>query len=189
MTNPVIRRPLHFLTAGSNIARHDILSRMSGKVPLVAALLALASAGCGTVREAAPGTPAPVIATARPQPQPTPVKKTAPRPVEPAPPSPKPAPRKPPAPDINANVTRESGNSLLVARGPKAEPVPLFRQAIVLADVRASLTGLPAEPKAEFQRGLLTLTFPRASQAQVAAAINKALTVPEVTHLRANLTP
>lgn len=165
---------------------------MSGKAPFVAALLALAAAGCSTVRDTAPSAPAPatiIAATARPQPQPTPVKKTAPRPAKPTPPAPKPAPQTTPASGINANVTRGSGNSLLVSRGPKADPVPLFRQAIVLADVRASLAGLPAEPKAEFQRGLLTLTFPRASQAQVTAAINKALTVPEVTRLRANLPP
>jgi hypothetical protein len=164
---------------------------MSGKAPFVAALLALAAAGCSSVSDTAPSVPAPapIVATTRPQPQPTPVNKTAPRPAKPTPPAPKPAPQTTPAAGINANVTRGSGNSLLVSRGSKADPVPLFRQAIVLADVRASLAGLPAEPKAEFQRGLLTLTFPRASQAQVTAAINKALTVPEVTRLRANLPP
>ena len=80
-------------------------------------------------------------------------------------------------------------NSLLVSRGTATEPVPLFRQAIVLASVRAAVAGLPAQPKAEFNRGLLTLTFPPGSKTEVTAAINKALTVPEVTRLRANLAP
>jgi hypothetical protein len=55
--------------------------------------------------------------------------------------------------------------------------------------VRASLAGLPGQPKAEFQRGLLTLTFPPAPQAQITAAINRVLAIPEVTRLRANLPP
>ena len=53
--------------------------------------------------------------------------------------------------------------------------MPLFRQAIVLANVRAAVAGLPAQPKAEFQRGLLTLTFPRGTQPEVATAINRTL--------------
>ncbi len=65
-----------------------------------------------------------------------------------------------------------------------AQPVPLFRQAIVLANVRAAVAGLPAQPKTEFQRGLLTLTFPRGTQAEVAAAVNRALAVPEVSRLQ-----
>jgi len=62
-------------------------------------------------------------------------------------------------------------------------PVPLFRQAIVLANVRAAIAGLPAPPKAEFQRGLLTLTFGQATSEQIAAAVNRAIEVPEVTRL------
>jgi hypothetical protein len=84
---------------------------------------------------------------------------------------------------IRANVVRD-GNSLLVSRGPAAAPVPLFRQAIVLANVRAAVAGLPAQPRAEFQRGLLTLTFPRGTGPEVAAAVNRAIEVPEVTRLR-----
>jgi hypothetical protein len=99
-----------------------------------------------------------------------------------------PAPSKP-APAINAKVSREpGGQSVLVTRGA-AEPVPLFRQAIVLANVRAAIAGLPAPPKAEFQRGLLTLTFGQASSEQIASAVNRAIEVPEVTRLRANLPP
>ncbi len=70
-----------------------------------------------------------------------------------------------------------------------AQPVPLFRQAIVLANVRAAVAGLPAQPKTEFQRGLLTLTFPRGTQAEVATAVNRALTVPEVSRLQVILAP
>ncbi len=84
---------------------------------------------------------------------------------------------------IRANVVNE-GNSLLVTRSTAAAPVPLFRQAIVLANVRAAVAGLPAQPKAEFQRGLLTLTFPRGTQPEVATAINRTLAIPEVTRLR-----
>ena len=84
---------------------------------------------------------------------------------------------------IRANVVNE-GNSLLVTRSTAAAPVPLFRQAIVLANVRAAVAGLPAQPKAEFQRGLLTLTFPRGTQAEMAAAVNRAFAVPEVSRIQ-----
>ena len=70
-----------------------------------------------------------------------------------------------------------------------AQPVPLFRQAIVLANVRAAVAGLHAQPKTEFQRGLLTLTFPRGTQAEVAAAVNRALAIPEVSRLQVILAP
>jgi hypothetical protein len=170
-----------------------MLPTMNGKAPLAIMLLALLSAGCTTVRETPAPTPAPVPAAAppaAPKPKPTPAKKrpaATTRPVKPAPTTPvKSAPPRPAAP-INASVTREADNSLLVSSGTATEPVPLFRQAIVLANVRAAVAGLPAQPKAEFNRGLLTLTFPPGSQGEVTTAINKALTVPEVTRLRANL--
>jgi len=70
------------------------------------------------------------------------------------------------------------------AGAAQAQPVPLFRQAIVLAKVRAAVAGLPAQPKAEFQRGLLTLTFPRGTQAEMAAAVNRAFAVPEVSRIQ-----
>ena len=70
------------------------------------------------------------------------------------------------------------------AGAAQAQPVPLFRQAIVLANVRAAVAGLPAQPKAEFQRGLLTLTFPRGTQAEMAAAVNRAFAVPEVSRIQ-----
>jgi hypothetical protein len=174
-----------------------MLPAMSGKAPINLLLLALLAGGCTTLRPPAPPVESavvPAVATAQPaaKPKPTPVKKrtTTTRTVKKpdAAPSASIAPR--PAAVINANVVRDpAGNSLLVSRGTATEPVPLFRQAIVLASVRAAVAGLPAQPKAEFNRGLLTLTFPPGSKTEVTAAINKALTVPEVTRLRANLAP
>ena len=87
-------------------------------------------------------------------------------------------PTPPPAP-------AETGPVIVTRAGAsQAQPVPLFRQAIVLANVRAAVAGLPAQPKAEFQRGLLTLTFPRGTQAEMAAAMNRAFAVPEVSRIQ-----
>ncbi len=61
--------------------------------------------------------------------------------------------------------------------------MPLFRQAIVLAAVRAAVAGSPAVPKAEFRHGLLTLTFAQGTPAQIATAVNSAIAVPEVVRL------
>jgi len=166
---------------------------MSGKAPIAITFLALLGAGCSTVRETpAPATePAVVSAAPAPEakPKPAPVKKrpTVSRPAKTPSTSQPVTSAQGPAAAINANVTREAGNSLLVSRGTTAAPVPLFRQAIVLANVRASVAGLPNPPQAEFRQGLLTLTFPPGSQSEATTAINKALTVPEVTRLRANL--
>jgi hypothetical protein len=67
---------------------------------------------------------------------------------------------------------------------PATQPVPLFRQAIVLANVRAAVAGLPAPPQAEFRQGLLTLRFRETTPDQVAAAVNRAMSVPEVTRVQ-----
>lgn len=77
------------------------------------------------------------------------------------------------------------GRSLVVARpdAAQAPPVPIFRQAIVLAAVRSALAGCPAAPTAEFRHGLLTLTFPRGTAAEIATAINRAISVPGVARL------
>ena len=169
---------------------------MTGKTPIIAMLTALSLAACTSVRKT-PAPSAPTVATTAPvlAPQPTPKptpSQAKPRP-RPGPSATRATPTASSAPPrtataINARVSREpGGNSLLVTRGSAADPVPLFRQAIVLANVRAAVAGLPAQPKAEFQRGLLTLTFPRGTQPEVATAINQALTIPEVTRLRANL--
>lgn len=170
-----------------------MLTRMTGKAPLIATIAALSLAACTTMREkpAPPAAPEPTKpASIKPalSPTPTPAKirpRPTPRPA--ARPTPRPAPSNPATPTaIRANVVKE-GNSLLVSRGPASQPVPLFRQAIVLAHVRAAVAGLPAQPKAEFQRGLLTLNFPAGTQPEVATAINRAIEIPEVTRLRANL--
>ena len=164
---------------------------MSGKAPIAIVLFVLLASGCTTVRETPAAAPAVVAPAPKAKPQPALVKKpaTVSRPAKPSTSSPVATAPQRVAAQINANVTRDANNSLLVSRGTTAEPVPLFRQAIVLANVRAAVAGLPAQPKAEFQRGLLTLTFPPGSQGEAATAINKALTVPEVTRLRANLPP
>jgi hypothetical protein len=87
-------------------------------------------------------------------------------------------PTPPPAP-------AQTGPVIVTRAGAsQAQPVPLFRQAIVLANVRAAVAGLPAQPKAEFQRGLLTLTFTRGTQAEMAAAVNRAFAVPEVSRIQ-----
>jgi hypothetical protein len=170
---------------------------MTGKAQLMAMLAILSLAACTPVREtppppsAATSTPQRIATPPAPAPAPAKVKPRAvPAPVPPrVTPRIDPAPSKP-APAINAKVSREpGGQSVLVTRGAAAEPVPLFRQAIVLANVRAAMAGLPAPPKAEFQRGLLTLTFGQASSEQIASAVNRAIEVPEVTRLRANLPP
>lgn len=127
----------------------------------------------------------------------TAVPKTASRPE----PIAKPAPPPPSRPKVTKAASRselpalvgansswnDSGTILLVTRtNPAATaPVPIFRQAIVLANVRAALAGSRAAPKAEFRRGLLTLTFTRGTPAEVAEAINRALSVPEVQRLAA----
>jgi hypothetical protein len=106
------------------------------------------------------------------------------------------APSKPAKPATTSQTsapiaTPGAGNTFIVTKpgASAAPPVPLFRQAIVLANVRASVAGLPNPPQAEFRQGLLTLTFPSGSRADATAAINKALAVPEVTRVRANLPP
>ncbi|MFZ4483338.1 MAG: hypothetical protein ACOYOL_05075 [Chthoniobacterales bacterium] len=78
------------------------------------------------------------------------------------------------------------GSSFLVTRrGTTTVPaVPLFRQAIVVAAVRATVAGQPAEPTAEFSSGALTLTFTRGSPEEVASTINRAIAVPEVLQVR-----
>jgi hypothetical protein len=66
----------------------------------------------------------------------------------------------------------------------RARPVPLFRQAIVLANVRAAVAGLPAPPQAEFRQGLLTLKFRGASEKEITAALQRTMEVAEVTRVQ-----
>ena len=153
--------------------------------------LALLLGGCAAFRPTAappattPQQPAaPPREVAAPTPKPTP--RPGPRPAAKPTPSPN---RTPAAAETIQGSVQQDGNALIITRGAAAPPVPLFRQAIVLANVRAAVAGLPIQPKAEFQRGLLTLTFPPARQSEVTAAINRALAVPEVNRVRANLQP
>ncbi len=158
-------------------------------------------AGCATPRSSGTAevssTLTPVAERPKPTPEPTPPPQAKPRyaarpPAErsTAAPSAKPA-DKPPG-DSVADLIKAStswlddGKTLSVTRenAGSAAPVPLFRQAIVLAAVRAAMAGLPAEPRAEFQRGLITLTFGQGSSAQIADAVNRAISVPEVHRLR-----
>jgi hypothetical protein len=96
----------------------------------------------------------------------------------------------PPAPTtdiialIRAKATWiEPGRSLAVIRSNSEQPVPLFRQAIVLAEVRAALARTPARPQAELRRGQLTLIFSEGTSAQIADAINRTIGIPEVQRL------
>jgi len=96
-------------------------------------------------------------------------------------PRPKPVPSPSTAPVVAAPPT-----AAIISKpgAPATQPVPLFRQAIVLANVRAAVAGLPAPPQAEFRQGLLTLRFRETTPDQVAAAVNRAMSVPEVTRVQ-----
>lgn len=84
---------------------------------------------------------------------------------------------------INADSTWTTyGRSLIVTRGADIA-VPIFRQAIVLAAVRDALADSPVAPKAEFLKGMLTLTFNKGTSAEIARDINRAIAVPEVAKL------
>lgn len=164
---------------------------MSRKAPLafVSAAMAFGLTGCATIKPSAGNLPPESVAA--PLAQPSPVSAPAPqiRPVSTG------KPATPPNvtavadhSDLIAMIggqVEDQGNALLVTRaGTATAPVPLFRQAIVLANVRAALSGHPAGPSAEFRRGILNLTFRRGTPVQMAAAINRTLLVPEVTRLR-----
>ena len=155
---------------------------------LLAVPLALLLGGCASLRPPTePTAPPPQQPTASLREVAAPAPKPTPRPIPRPAAKPTPFPARTPANQetIQGSVLRD-GDALIITRGA-ATPVPLFRQAIVLANVRAAVAGLPAQPKAEFQRGLLTLTFPAGTKPDVVSEINRALAVPEVTRLRANL--
>lgn len=90
-----------------------------------------------------------------------------------------------------ASWTDPGFSSLVVKRGDPStlRPVPLFRQANVLASVRAALAASPAQPRAEFTHGTLKLTFDRGSNEEIAAAVKQALAVPEAENIRVSLQP
>jgi hypothetical protein len=160
---------------------------MSGKALISPILGALLLTACTTPRATVemPATTATVLTAESSTAPPNAIRPgTATRPparpaVRPATP---PAPQPPLASLIRANVTRD-GNTLFVSRGGANAPVPLFRQAIVLANVRSALANTPAT--SEFRRGILTVTFPSGTAQQIASAINRTLDVPEVSRLRA----
>ena len=84
----------------------------------------------------------------------------------------------------------ESGRSFSASAGKQpsgATPVPLFRQAIVLADVRAALASSPARPVATFRQGTLTLSFSGGSDSEIADAVNRALQTGEVSRVEATI--
>lgn len=170
---------------------------MARKVLLGCISAALAFAGCTTAREKpAPSTPASVAPAPKPDPTPTPVvAKTKPRST----PRPAPRPATAPAPTrsdlpglIGGGATWvDPGRTLVVNRGtPGArQPVPIFRQAGVLAAVRANLAGAPAKPHAEFRRGVLTLTFDGGDNAEIAAAVRRAMNTPDAGAMGVYLNP
>jgi hypothetical protein len=83
-------------------------------------------------------------------------------------------------------IWREQGQSMVVVRGSGGTDkiVPLFRQAIVLGQVRSALAGSEAVPAAVFGHGTLTLDFSHGSTEQIASAINTALSIPEVGNVQ-----
>lgn len=83
------------------------------------------------------------------------------------------------------------GESMTVIRGgaTSSQPVPIFRQAGTLAAVRAALAASPAQPRAEFRNGVLTLEFDRGSNEDIASAVNKTLSVTGSRNLRVTLQP
>lgn len=158
------------------------------------------ASGCAATHK----SPAPSIATQSVSAAPVPA---APKPArqkavdtkapQPAPRQSAPKPKAAPdskSPDLATAIKGETswtdgGKALVVKeRSPaNAVAVPLFRQAIVLAKVRAALAGSPASPTAEFRHGMLTLTFPRGNNTEIADAANRALSTPEVNQLRIKL--
>lgn len=168
---------------------------MSGKVLITIAGVVLL-AGCAPTREAAPeAAPPPAPAPQHPTAA-APTTAAAARTPPPRPPA-RPAvrPSIPPAPAysdlprmVRGQVTWiQRGEVLAVNSAAGSDPVPLFRQAIVLANVRATVAGSRAVPRAEFRRGVLHLDFARGNSPQIADAVNRALGVPEVTRVKVTL--
>lgn len=161
---------------------------MSGKALIIIIASAALLAGCATTPPSSPlptekQAPA-VTSTDLPAPVATLRLKPAPRP--PAAASAKPVSSKNLADHINGTVV-QNGHNLTVTRGTPQPPVPLFRQAIVLATVRTTLNNSPAAPQASFQRGELHLRFDRGTNEQIATAINRVLNVSEVNRLHATI--
>lgn len=166
--------------------RKVLIIALAGTIPVFTA--------CTKARKEAPApavvaavTPASSSAAKAPRPAP---QRTPPRDKPPVAETAAPAPRttQPELPSlIQASASWvEYGKTLSVTRG-QSQPVPLFRQAIVLAAVRSAVAGSAAAPRAEFRNGRLTLAFDRGTNPEIAAAVNRALSVPEVTRLEIQL--
>lgn len=112
----------------------------------------------------------------------------------------------PSPPAVTAPARRETVESLLrsgvaVSReGPVLhvrprgavtdEPLPLFRQAIVLTALRSELrNGTAAAPRVDIRDGVVVLAFSGGTAAEIAAAIDRAVTTPHVSRVRAVLPP
>lgn len=168
---------------------------MSGKVLITIAGVVLL-AGCAPTREVAPEagklTPPPAPAPQSPtaaSTTATTARTTPPRPAARPPTPPTPAPAYSDLPRMVRGQASwiQRGEVLAVNSAAGAEPVPLFRQAIVLANVRATVAGSRAMPRVEFRRGVLHLDFDRGNSPQIADTVNRALTVPEVTRVKVTL--
>ena len=168
---------------------------MARKVLLGWTAAALALAGCTTPKEK-PAPAATATVAPKPKPAPAPVApKAKPRPAPRSsspPPTPTPAPARAELPGMiqsGAQWTSPGFQSLSVRQGGPIQPVPIFRQAGTLASVRAALAGSPAMPQAEFRNGVLTLKFDRGSNAEIASAVNKTLSVAGTRNLQVTLPP
>lgn len=152
--------------------------------------------GCATLRE----KPLPAKREARAS-SPAPAAGSAPATASQQAPVRVPARKSPPAPAQSARSDLASsigngatwlvpGQTVAVNRGTApTQPVPLFRQAGVLASVRAALAGSPTQPQAEFRHGVLTLTFKGGNNDEIASAVNRAMSVPEARKLQVTLQP
>jgi hypothetical protein len=162
---------------------------MSGKALIVIIASAGLLASCSSIPRTptkTPEIPPPNVVVADLSPRTSaPAKKPTPRPTAPIAPR-KVVPTTSLAGLIDGTVS-QNGRQLTVTRGAPLPAVPLFRQAIVLADVRASLNSSSSAPQASFQRGQLHLRFEQGNNTEIASAINRVLDLPEVSHLVATL--
>jgi len=172
---------------------------MSGKALVtMAGTASLLIAGCAGTHQSVPPPPPVAVGASLPSPKPAVTTKSLEGKSRPplrtslAKPQPKP---KPATEELTSSIRGDCtwvapARSLVVKKAgtpDSPQQVPLFRQAIVLAKVRAALAGTPAAPRAEFHQGTLTLTFNRGSSAEIAAAANRALSTQEVDVMRLEL--
>jgi hypothetical protein len=164
---------------------------MSGKALRILVTFPLFLAGCAVFAPKPSDTAAPDKSASAPAIRPSSAaSQTPPQRVETSNRSVSPRPKPAPSPSSSPLVAAPLSAAIISKPGaPATQPVPLFRQAIVLANVRAAVAGLPAPPQAEFRQGLLTLKFREATPDQVALAVNRAMSVPEVTRVQVIPTP